>query len=200
MTSFARIGHALALLTATTAVSHALLLFDSGVTSVGLGDPTQLGRLSRNGVIADWSSTEPFPGVINTGVTYHYHVFDIAIVNTPYVQITIDSGANVFGSAYQTSYDPLNKATHYLGDSGSSGNFFGTDPIAYQVIAAAPGNLEVVVNTTGAGNVGVGDPFRIIVEGWVDTQFDDPTTTPEPATMAIVGIGVIAAIKRRRRA
>ena len=67
--------------------------------------------------------------------------------------------------------------TNWLGDAGTSGNSFGTDPLFFQVVIPANGNLLVVLNNTGAGNVGVGNSFHLTVEGFYDTQFGD---TPEP--------------------
>ena len=175
--------------------------------ALSLGDPTQMGRLSRNGIAQDWTGTETFPGVINTGVTYHYEVIDIPaaeIALTPFIQITVDSvSTNTFFSAYNGSYDPTNKATNWLGDAGTSGNFFGVDPIFFQVTAGS-GDLLILVNNTGAGNVGVGDPFTVTVEGFIDTQFDDPpANVPEPASLVLLGsgfAGVFAAYKKRKSA
>src|SRR5262245_27252913 len=60
----------------TCGIAHATLIF-SGTISVSAGDPTQLGRLSRNGVAQDWAGSEPFPGIINPGTTYHYVTLDL---------------------------------------------------------------------------------------------------------------------------
>ena len=76
-----------------------------------------------------------FPGVINTTTSYHYTVLDLnlAALEFPlaydaYIQIDVDSiYATTFMSAYLNSYNPLNLAANYLGDAGSSGNYFGTD-------------------------------------------------------------------------
>ncbi len=118
-------------------------LFDSGPSALTTSDPTQLGRLSRNGIVADWSSSEAYPGELNTTTAYRYTTYDIAISDTPYIQISIDSlSANLFASAYLDSYSPTSKETNYLGDAGSSGNYFGTDPIAFQVIVPAGHHLN----------------------------------------------------------
>ena len=63
-------------LSLTTMAVQAAVILDTTV-ALTLADPTQLGRLSRNGIAQDWSLGEAFPGVINTGTTYHYHVFSI---------------------------------------------------------------------------------------------------------------------------
>jgi len=163
-----------------------------------LGDPTQLGRLSRNGIVSDWSSAKAFPGWINTTTTYHYETFFVNVGVTPFIQITMDSlSPNTFAGAYLDSYDPTNPQATYLGDAGFSGNFFGTDPITFQLIVPAHDFLVVVINNTAPGNVGVGDPFHLIVQGYINTQF---TSTPEPSTMSLLWSGslvVFGAASRR---
>jgi len=63
-----------------------------------------------------------------------------------------------------------------------------------------------VVSNTAANNVGVGDPFHLIVEGFVDTEFTDPPpAVPEPATLLLGASGLAmfagrSRLKRRRSA
>src|SRR5215510_4716545 len=92
----------LLLLAATSARATTILDLTS---ALALSDPTQLGRLSRNGVPQDWSGTEAaFPGVLNTATTYHYHTYFVGTGATPFIQISFDSDlANTFVSAYDTS-------------------------------------------------------------------------------------------------
>jgi MYXO-CTERM domain-containing protein len=202
-------------------VAHAQTVLD--VTSaLVLGDPTQTGRLSRNAVPQDWANDEPFPGVINTTITYHYHTYIIDAATMalgPFAQITFDStSANTFVSAYYTSYLPDSAGTpnfgfdtHWLGDAGTSGNFFGTDPVFFQVVVPTGMSLVVVVNNTSSANVGVGDPFNLLVESFSSTEYDPPltptvtppplTAVPEPSTYGVAGAVMLAglAVWRRRR-
>ena len=155
-------------------------------TSLTAGDSTQLGRLTRNGIIADWSSTEPFPGTINLTTSHHFRTFVISAASltlTPYVQVNVDDpNAHVFVSAYLVSYDSTNLATNYRGDEGFSGNFFGTDPSFFQVIVPPGNDLVVVANETAPGNA-IGEQFRLMVEGFSDTLYTDPSApTPTPHT------------------
>ncbi len=65
------------------------------------------------------------------------------------------------------------------------------------------------MNNTGASNVGVGDDFDILVEGFTDTEYTDPVRdggdggggVPEPAAwaMMLAGFAGIGAMARRRR-
>jgi len=165
--------------------------------SLAATDPTQLGRLSRNGIAQDWVGTEPFPGVINPTTTYNYKAYEITIPsNAPFVQISVDSLSTfTFVSVYADSYNPASLATNWLGDPGTSGNFFGIDPLFFQVVA--PGStLWIVVNNTSPG-LGIGDPYRILVEGFADSEFTEPV--PEPATMLLLGTGLVGLIAARRR-
>jgi hypothetical protein len=181
---------------------------DSFTSSLTTTDPTQLGRLSRNGVAQDWTGGEgAFSGVINTTTTYHYTTYTYTstdLLGAEFIQIEVDSlSANTFFSAYDGSYNPLNMATNWLGDAGSSGDFFGTDPLFFQVIVPVGDSLVIVVNNSGPSNLGVGDPFTLSVEGFSDTEFDDPapiTTTPEPSTLVLLGSGLVglAGVVRRR--
>jgi hypothetical protein len=176
-------------------------------------DPTQTGRLSRNGLAQDWSGDEtPFPGVINTTSVYHYQTYVFNVGITPYIQIDVDSLATTtFVSAYDTSYAPnsagapnLGFDTNWLGDPGASGNFFGTDPLFFQVIVPMNHNLVIVVNqtsvgTTAAAGIGSTNPYNITVEGYIDSSFDDPpTTTPEPSTvlMGTAGLAILWMLRR----
>ncbi len=139
---------------------------------IAAGDPTQLGRLSRNGVLQDWFGSESFPGVFNAATSYRYRTYSIPVGLTPYVQVMLDStSTNIFASAYITAYTPgSGLATNWLGDAGTSGNFFGVDPLYFNTVGTTNGTLVVVVNETTPG-AGVGAPYRLIVEGYTDANF-----------------------------
>ena len=135
------------------------------------GDPTQTGRLSRNGVPQDWAQTELYPGVLGAA-TNHYRTYAVPVIDTPYVQVTMDSTSpSTFVSAYLTSYNPANFATNWLGDPGRSSNlFFGTDPLYFNVVVPTNSMLVILVNETAA-NAGLNAPFHIIVEGFTDRVY-----------------------------
>jgi hypothetical protein len=209
LTRSASVRWNLVLLTVLCAsVSSAATILDTGVVALRATDPTQLGRLDRSGgVPSDWSTPKAFPGVVNPTVSYRYETFSLANIPLPYIQITIDdvSGtAQTFASAYLNAYTPNNAFPNYglnlnyLGDAGNSGNYFGTDPIAFQVVLPVGATLVLVVNDTSATGAGIGQPFRLLVEGFADTSFNE---APEPATfgllLAALGVGGFIVGKRR---
>ncbi len=203
------------LLAATFASAPALALtVQSGSVSVTAADPDQAGRLSRNNVPQDWSGGEEYPGEINTGTTYHYTSFIVPFaanaLQDVYYQIDIDDAAtDLFSSAYLGVYDPLAKQVNWLGDAGTSGNYFGVNPLFYQVVVPAGGVLRLVFNSTNAPNATPpGVPTSTadyLVEAFSDTEYDEDFQTaavPEPATwaMTVGGFGVIGSAMRRRKA
>lgn len=184
---------AAASLVASTA--HADFLFNTTDAITAGRDFTQMGRLSRNGVPQDWGGSEAFPGVINGGIQYFYYAYFINVGNTPFIQIDFDSNSpNTFVSAYQTSYNPSSKNTNWLGDEGFSGNAFGVDPNFFDVIANLNSTLVIVVTTTAANGVGVGDPFHLIVEGYLDSSFT--STVPEPSTLLLCFLPLLVLLGR----
>lgn len=196
--------HVLMLMSVAAFMAHADILFDTTDQLVS-GDPTQTGRLSRNGIPQDWAGSEPFPGVINPGTTYHYMTYSVNVGVTPFIQIDFDSNAaTTFVSAYTNSYLPdsagspnLGFDTHWLGDAGSSGNFFGVDPLFFNVIAPAHSNLIVVVNESTA-NGGLLLPYHLTVEGYLDSNF---TSTPEPSSVLVclAALSVMLGVRMRKR-
>jgi len=187
-----------ALLLVSVAQADTLTTF---TTSISGSDPTQLGRISRNGVPSDWSGLKVFPGIVNPSTVYNYHTYSVNSGVTPFIFITMDSvPGNTFASAYFPSYNPTNVGpnngldVNYLGDAGSSGNYFGTNPISFEVYVPVHANFLVVVNTSS--NAGLGQPFTITVQGFLDDQF---TSTPEPGSLVLLGSGVLGVVGLVRR-
>ncbi len=160
-------------------------------------DPTQVGRLFRSGVASDWSTVKAYPGVSGAS-TLHYKTYSFvasAFTDAPFVQISIDDPSSaIFVSTYLTSYDPNHKDVNYFGDAGSSGNPFGM-PGFFQVDVPAGFDLVILVNEVSSG---VDGPYNLLVEQFADTMYTDPV--PEPASLLLMGSGLVAVAKRLRRA
>jgi hypothetical protein len=194
------LGRFLALGSMITAVAQAGVLLDLS-DALLVTDPTQNGRLSRNGIPQDWVGSELFPGVINTATTYQYRTYNIALTGAQFIQIDFDSNSvNTFVSAYQSSYLPNSAGapdygfdTNWLGDAGSSGNVFG-NPAFFNVVAQPHSTLVVVVNETSGAGTGIGQTYRLTVEAFYDTAYND---TPEPYSMILCLSGFACLLARR---
>ena len=88
-------------------------------------------------------------------------------------------------------------------------NYFGVDPLFYQVVVPAGGVLRLVFNSTNAPDAtppGVPtSTANYLVEAFSDTEYDEDFRTaavPEPATWAMMvgGLGVIGSAMRRHKA
>jgi hypothetical protein len=171
---------------------------------LSLADPTQSGRLSRTGIPSDWSAVKAFPGVLNVGTMYNYREYVINVGLGNYLQFEVDwgLGTNAFAAAYQGSYNPGDLSENYLGDIGASGNSFG-NPGFFQVLAAQNSQVILVISSAVSGAGGVGTPFTLTTESFIDTDFTDPPTEeiPEPASMTLMSLGLgglgLAAWRRR---
>jgi hypothetical protein len=173
------------LLVVLCSTASAVTLLDT-TSALSGSDPTQAGRPSRNGIPQDWANTETFPGFINTGTSFSYHTFTVPNVAIPtgrFIQVELDDlGPNqgfIFVSGYANSYSPASPSTNWLGDSGFSPNFFGTGPVFFQVVVPAGANLVLVVNSTNNA-AAIGEPFRLIVEGFTDTLYSEPNLGANP--------------------
>lgn len=184
------------------AVASVTSTIDAGIRG------TQQGRLSRNGLPQDYSGSEPFPGVINTSVTYFYSTFQVNVGSLNYLEIDFDSvSPNTFVSAYQGNYFPTSLSTNWLGDAGTSGNSFGTDILTFNVIALANSVVTIVVSNTAAGGVGINAPFTLFVlaspdsQGTVEGVELAVTRVPEPSTLLLLlaPLGLVAGRKLRAR-
>ena len=177
-------------------------LITAFTATLSSADPTQLGRLNRDGIPSDWSSAKTYPGEINLATAYHYSVytipaamFDFGIGGyAGYVQVSIDSPySTTFGSAYLNSYNPTDPGATYLGDPGTSGNFFGVDPLFFSFYLPQGANLVLVFNDTTSSGVGLNLPAGFLVEGFVDTDYTDPGPrgVPDPgSTLLLLGMGL----------
>jgi len=194
----------LSVISATSA--SAVVLVDTGIQTLLSTDPTTLGRISRNGVPSDWSASKAFPGDINATTSYHYQLVTIHVMNTPFIQVSIDEpGVVFFAAAYLDSFVPGSFSTNYLGDAGATGNIFG-NPAFFQIVVPAGHDLVLFVEDTIPANGGVGHSYRLLVEGFIDTEFTDPPAgVPGPIIGAglpglVMALSGLLALRRRRMA
>lgn len=195
---------AVAALLAPGASAESISDFTTNLTSY---TSTQNGRLSRNNVPQDWAGSEAYPGLINTGTRYYYKSFTFAasaFAGAPYVEITSDEPANTaayFVSVYAGNYDPTNPGLTWLGDEGFSGNYVANAGGDTQVILPAEQALVVVLNTVSAGMGSLSTPIHLSINAYADTEYAEPSAvTPEPASFALLGTGILgmAGLARRR--
>ena len=196
-----------------------LLPFET--TSITAASPTQLGRISRNGVQQTWDPADDgetaYPGAINTTTAYNYTTFTFTpaqIGNGQFVQIDISEtgAADLFASAW-TSYagtSSVTSGTGWLGDAGQSEDYAFTsipptpqDSRFFDVTVPVGDSLTVVVNTSAA--TGIGESFGIEVEDFSTTSYANatPGAVPEPSTWAMLGasaLGGLAVFRRRKQA
>jgi hypothetical protein len=186
-------------------IAHATIIF-SGSTSISAGDPTQSGRLSRNGIAQDWTGGEPFPGVINTGSSYHYTTIDIDIsaleagyVFGGFLQIEFFATAPVvFLSAYQGLFNPTDLSANWMGDGGTSPPIFGTNSVFFQIVAGAGDHIILVMNET-TPNAGLDLLGEITVEAFSDVAFTDLVrAVPEPGGLGLLVLGIVLLMASRR--
>jgi hypothetical protein len=196
-------------------LAHGTPIFIGDMTITPV-DPTQLGRISRDGVPSDWSGPKTFPGVLNPATSYHYTMLDLDLsalvapsVSDLYIQISIDSNSTfTFLSAYENTFNPVDISSNYLGDPGFSGNFFGTDPLFFQIVVPYNDHLVLVLNETTNNGLGLFSPAGVLVEAFADTSYTDvpiqtsPAPVPEPGTWTLLacGLAFLTVHRFRRRA
>ena len=123
--------------------------------SIGTGDPTQTGRLTRSGVASACGAGKSCPGVFAATGARRYDSY--AFTNSSSKSVCVSASltptcANqIFAVAYQTSFSPTSLCTNYLADLGSSPTQNSTLSMSFDVPAGA--TFLVIVHEV---NVGLG--------------------------------------------
>src|SRR5439155_6175640 len=117
--------------------------------SIAAGDPTQSGRVTRNGIVSTCLTAKSFPGYSNNS-PWRYDAYTFTN-NNPYtacmtVNVTNSCSNNILSTAYLNSFDPSNITTNYIADAGTSAS-----NMEYAFNAPAGGTFVVVVHEVASG-------------------------------------------------
>lgn len=155
------------------------------------GDTTMANRLFRDGVASTYGTPKAFPGTLTGPVFYQVYTITNNLGTIARLDTTTNSldntTINSFTSVYLGAFDPTNLATNYWGDEGSSPS---TTPTSASYGPFNPGDtINIMVGSLNTGaNVGFGYNVHAVL-----------SPVPEPASMAVLGLGALALIRRRRQ-
>jgi hypothetical protein len=155
-------------------------------------EPTQLSRLSRNGVASVFGGPKTFPGTINLTETYSYQVYTITNNLGAVAQLTTTTTAdssNSFTEVYLGTFDPTNLAKNYYGDEGVSSSATTSSSAVY-----GPFNAGATITIVSAGLV---NP-KSVSGTYSITAVLSTVAAPEPSGIATLGLGLGALLVRRR--
>jgi hypothetical protein len=185
----------LALFLAIASLGRADTILD--VTSTLDVDPTQTGRITRNGIASTWSSLKPFPGMNDTTILRQYEIFTVDVptyLGPVFWEFSLTQpSTTLFFLAYSAPFNPANPGANYLGDAGSSGS-----NTTFQVTRASGADqVYLVVHEVNAG-AGLNQPYRLVANAYADASRSALSAVPEPASATLLLMGVGALFARRR--
>ena len=186
-------GAATSTRTNTSVVASPTICVGGTISQTGaitLSDPTQTGRLTRDGVASTCAAPKVCPGVFDATVR-HYDQYSYTNTSASSVCVTIDlhvgscigTGANaIFAVVYNGSYNPAALCTGYMADPGGSPNIA---DFPFSFTAAAGQTFVVVIHeiTANAGCPGYGFEVEGLPGGGCASPTPGtPVATSTPAT------------------
>ena len=129
-------------------------------SAIGLGNPTEIDRLTRNGFPTACGAPTICPGGVGTDSPYYdTYTFRNGPSNACVSVVLTSSVADVFSAAYLGSYDPSDLCSNYLADAGDSTLEVGGGTVSYSFNVASNAVFTVEVNniygSTGAYQLSV---------------------------------------------
>ena len=149
-----------ALVVAATAAAVTITI--SG--TITAGDPTQTGRLGRDGVTSTCAAPKSSPGVLTTVGLRHYdsYTYTNSSGSSECVTVTLTqtsgTAAGLFTAAYLGSFNPADPGMNYLADAGASAT-----TVTYSFSVAASQTAVVIVHEVNPDEC-VGCNYTIVLD------------------------------------
>jgi hypothetical protein len=166
-------------------------LITSGTVVLDSSDPTQSGRILRDGTPSVWGAAKPFPGALTVTGQYAYEV--ISFNTGIYDQISWSNEYVSGGIAHSVVYsffNPANLGSGYLGDTGSS-SVNAAVTVNGQIDVTPGQNLFLVFSST---NQNLPASYNYRIEG-----FQRAAQVPVPTSLALLVFGIGLLARKRSR-